>query len=78
MFVRGGVSIGRHFENTRIIFSEGLIRAYELQQPDPYPRISIDPAIVQAINQRSAYAKGELMKYVLKGHDNAFFLLNPA
>ncbi len=75
IFVRGGLSVGRHFENTRIIFSEGLIRAYELQCPDPYPRFLIDPAVVELIRaERSEGCRNELLGFVLQGFDGVCFL----
>jgi hypothetical protein len=46
IFVGGGLSFGSHYENERIIFSEGLIRAYDLQRLDPYPRVLIDHAVL--------------------------------
>lgn len=75
IFIRGGLSTGAHFENERIIFSEGLVRAYELQSLDPYPRVLIDPALVNRIQSaRSDGGENELLPFVMKGQDGAFFL----
>src|ERR1035437_1011146 len=75
IFVRGGLSVGRHFENARIIFSEGLVRAYELQCPDQYPRVLIDPAVVELIRaERSEGCRNELLGFVLQGIDGVYFL----
>ncbi len=50
VFVRGGLSSGRHFENERMIFSKGLVYAYELAESDKYPRILVDNAMVTTIS----------------------------
>ena len=46
IFLQGGLSKGNHFENERMIFSPGLIKAYELEQSAIYPRIIIDPDLI--------------------------------
>jgi hypothetical protein len=46
IYVRGGLSFGDHFENNRIIFSNGLVKAYELEQTAHYPRIIIDSELI--------------------------------
>jgi hypothetical protein len=75
IFIRGGLSSGRHYENERIIFSEGLIRAYELQHSDPYPRVLIDPVLVERIRrERSDHYRNGLLRFVLKGQDGVYFL----
>lgn len=43
IFLRGGVAVGRHFENERMTFSEGLVRAYDLESHDAlWPRTLVD------------------------------------
>ena len=75
IFIRGGLSSGRHYENERIIFSEGLIRAYELQRSDPYPRILIDPVLVEQMRcEPSDFYRDQLLGFVLRGHDGVYFL----
>jgi hypothetical protein len=75
IFIRGGLSYGPHYENERIIFSEGLIRAYELQSLDPYPRVLIDPVLAERIKgERLDHYRKELLPYVLKGQDSVLFL----
>jgi len=40
VFIRGGIAIGKHFENERMIVSEGLIEAYLLESKQAvFPRI---------------------------------------
>ena len=46
MLVRGAVTIGNHFENNSIIFSEALIEAYQIESKQAiFPRITISKKI---------------------------------
>ena len=55
-FLRGALTNGNHFENERMIFSKGLIKAYEIEQGAIYPRILIDQLIVdRATNDESSF-----------------------
>jgi hypothetical protein len=48
IFLRGGVSEGHHFENSRMIFSEGLVRAYELESKHArWPRTLVSSDVVK-------------------------------
>lgn len=49
IYVRGGVSYGHHFENERMIFSEGLIESYGLELRANYPRILISESMQRLI-----------------------------
>src|SRR5260370_26785242 len=52
VFVRGGIAIGRHFENPRMIVSEGLIDAYLLESKEAIvPRVVVSEATVLQIAQ---------------------------
>lgn len=51
IFLKGALSRGKHFENDIMIFSEGLIRAYELEQAAIYPRIIIDKELIYQIKE---------------------------
>lgn len=43
ILVRGGLSEGLHFSNNIIIFSEGLVKSYDIESKIAiYPRIVID------------------------------------
>ncbi|MFN8323671.1 MAG: hypothetical protein U0T74_13500 [Chitinophagales bacterium] len=45
--IRGGISIGGHFENDNMIFSDGLVKAYGLEKEKAiYPRIVLDKDIL--------------------------------
>ncbi len=46
--VRGGVSLGSYYSDDKMIFSQGLIKAYELESKSAKnPLIQIDPSIVE-------------------------------
>lgn len=52
VFIRGAVTIGRHFQTPRLIFSEALITAYDLERKVAvFPRIVIDAPIVEALSR---------------------------
>jgi hypothetical protein len=75
IFISGGLSIGPHFENERIIFSEGLINAYELQKDDPFPRVLVAESLAyRIINAPSPHYKGSLRNYLIIGPDGRYFL----
>jgi hypothetical protein len=61
LFVRGGIASGQHFENERMIFSEGLIKAYDLERRAVYPRILVTPEIQKAIATKRLPAARYLM-----------------
>jgi hypothetical protein len=67
IFVRGAISQGRHFENEHIIFSEGLVNAYELQNADRFPRIKIDKALVERMKEDT------LSEYLIVAPDGVCF-----
>ncbi len=51
ILVRGGISVGGHFENSNTIFSKALINAYQLESKNAiYPRILLDKNILNLIN----------------------------
>lgn len=75
IFIGGGLSFGAHYENDKIIFSEGLVRAYDLQSHDPYPRILIDQKLVEHIElQPQNHCREELLRYMIRGQDGAVCL----
>ncbi len=47
IYPRGGVSTGYHYEDKNMIFSEGLINAYDLEKTANYPRTILDKELVQ-------------------------------
>jgi hypothetical protein len=72
IFVRGGLSRGRHYENENIIYSKGLIKAYHLEKESIYPRIIIDPDLFDSVKDKSDnIMKSPDGKYFLDYLDNA-------
>ena len=65
IFVRGALSCGLHYENENMIFSEGLIRAYEHEKNAIYPRITIDPILLDAISN------SDTVDFLMKAPDGA-------
>ena len=50
VFIRGGLSKGRHYESLNLVFSEGLIESYEIESRDAiYPRIVISDELAKSI-----------------------------
>jgi hypothetical protein len=50
VFLRGGIANGRHFENRRMIFSEALVRAYDLEsRVAVYPKILVSPDVYKRV-----------------------------
>ncbi len=52
-FVRGGFAVGSYFSDDNMIFSGGLVRAYDLEQIAIYPRILLDSVVVKKIESYS-------------------------
>jgi hypothetical protein len=52
IYLRGGVSSGFHHEEENLIFSEGLIKAFDLESKKAvYPRIIIDKELVKRLKR---------------------------
>jgi predicted RNase H-like HicB family nuclease len=45
-FLRGGLTLGRHYQNDIVLFSEGGVRAYELENRTELPCIAITDDVV--------------------------------
>lgn len=53
-FTRGGLSTGSYYADNNIIFSEGLIQAYNLEKDTAiYPRTIVDPMVFEKLNSNS-------------------------
>lgn len=61
--LRGGLSFGFHSEEEDIIFSEGLIKAHNLEQQEVYPRIVIDEELVRRLKRLWKDNKDELLDF---------------
>jgi hypothetical protein len=78
ILIRGGISLGRHFSDDRVIFSEALIQAYELESKAAiYPRVLLSKDLVDwTLNhpQASTEEKTSFARMVLKDKDGRVFV----
>jgi len=75
IFIKGGLSQGHHFENENIIFSKGLVNAYELQIEDRFPRIKIDKSVSERMRRETSPHYGDvLVEYLIMAPDGICFL----
>ncbi len=75
IFVKGALSSGLHFESQHMIFSEGLINAYDLQIRDKFPRILINEDIVKRMKGETCADYGDrLVEYLIVAPDGLYFL----
>lgn len=79
IFLKGALSKGNHFENDRMIFSRGLIKAYELEQSAIYPRIIIDPDLLDHIRKDkdiyyALFAGFKKEDFIIEAPDGHFIL----
>lgn len=51
VYIRGGISSGFHYENKNMIFSEGLIKSYDLELEASYPRVLLDENIAETLKE---------------------------
>ncbi len=66
VFIRGGLSFGKHYENEWMIFSKGLIKSYQIEKYEDYPRIVVDNALIEYIENNS--------QYIIQMSDNKYFI----
>ncbi len=58
LYLRGGVAVGFHYDENDIIFSEGLIKAYNLESKKSiYPRIILDEELIKTLKRLWKYQK---------------------
>jgi hypothetical protein len=52
ILIRGGISVGGHYENANIIFSDALVKSYKLESQNAiYPRILVDKELLSLIQK---------------------------
>ena len=49
IFVRGGIAVGDMTRSYRQLFGPGIIRAYQLEQSARFPRVIVDPFLLEEI-----------------------------
>jgi hypothetical protein len=77
IYVRGGIAIGQCYCNEHVIFSDALIRAYELESKiAKYPRIVVDNNVLKLLNKvdREHIFRRTLKKYLVKDWVGIVFL----
>lgn len=80
-YIRGGFSVGFHYEDDDVIFSEGLIKAYEIESEAIYPRIILDDELVKRFeefwaNQKNWISTLGVNKMLISDWDGSIFI-NP-
>ncbi len=68
IFIRGALTKGHHFENEHMIFSKGLITAYDFEKSATYPRILIDDSLVKTIIETAG------SNFIMKAPDRLYFI----
>ena len=63
LYIRGGLSLGFHYENDNMIFSDGLIKAYELESKAMHPRIILDDEIANILKDLFKTHKDQMSRY---------------
>jgi hypothetical protein len=82
IYIRGGISIGGHFENSNMIFSEALVKSFLLEKDKAiYPRIIIDEKVLEIIDrartENTIEFKNNFLFYghaIIKDWDNTVFI----
>lgn len=79
IFLRGALSSGNHFENKRMIFSQGLVKAYEMEQSAIYPRIIVNKELINQIQTDynsyfPIYVEFKKTELIIKSPDGHFFI----
>jgi len=79
VFLRGGLARGRHFESERVIFSRGLIAAYDLERTADYPRIVVESGLVAEAAKDGGhycpiYAGFDTVDFLMRAPDGVFFV----
>lgn len=74
--LRGAVTFGRHFQNDSMIFSEGLVNSYELEQSATYPRIIVSEDVARSAKEapRSVGDLSSASNLLLEDQDGMIFL----
>jgi hypothetical protein len=68
---RGGISYGKHFQQSSFLFSEGLIRAYRIESEQAkYPRIVVDRDVIELVVHKEL----EIYDLLIEEADGAVFL----
>ncbi|MBW7913585.1 MAG: hypothetical protein H3C54_07805 [Taibaiella sp.] len=80
-YIRGGISSGMDYSDDTVIFSLGLVKAYELELQAIYPRILVDADIIERLKEGietpGPAFRAVVNNSILKDKDGHYFL-NPS
>jgi hypothetical protein len=74
MLIRGGVSYGPIFMTEASVHGNGLVRAYELEQIAHYPRIVLDPKLIED-HKPDNFTK-HCLRHLSKSGDGKFYAID--
>ena len=64
IYLRGGISVGFHYEDEMMIFSEGLIKSYHLENEEAvYPRTILDEELIERFEWLWIYKKDTILSF---------------
>lgn len=78
-YVRGAIALGSHFSDENMIFSGGLVKAYELETHKAiYPRIIIEDGIVNRLRDYNPISfSTSLSNEIIESQEENLFFVNP-
>ena len=65
--LRGAMSAGGYYEEGEVCFGPALVRAYQMEKRNPWPRVSIDPLVLQKLDSNSVNIA--LQSYLSRDND---------
>lgn len=65
--LRGAISAGGHFEDGEVCFGPALVRAYQMERRNPWPRVVIDPLVLQKLGPKTVSIA--LQSYLSRDND---------
>ncbi|WP_424353790.1 hypothetical protein [Methanobacterium sp. MBAC-LM] len=80
IYIRGGISRGYHYEDNYMIFSDGLVKAHNLENKEAlYPRTILDEDLVQRfkrlwINQKDAILEFNVQTRLITDEEGITFV----
>lgn len=80
-YLRGGISIGSYYSDSKMIFSGGLVKAYKIESSINYPVIAVDKMLVERFYKNYEEFKNNQfswdMNLVTPKSNKSIYFLNP-
>lgn len=57
-FLRGGVTVGEHYQDEDIVYGGAFLRAYDLDRSGTPPRLVIDPSVERLVSKHMSFYYG--------------------